>query len=927
MSLTTEASPTRRFEADSRSSGRTRTLARGVAIAGLLVTLLGVGIGQFMIATTQNSGAAGLAYLAGLTGFAVSLVAVRFLPKHESNEPANRVRSLIGRRLALGVGTVVFAVPPLVQVNSQDYYLFSFGAWVLSLVLILAASWPEGWSAPGVPHLSRGQFRRAAAYRGWAPIAGIVAVGGALRLVDLEGFPTGIHGDETEHALIVLSILERRGPDPFGPAFLGDPALHFYLDAPFLALLGPTVAGFRSFSALAGVATLLALYLLVKDVFNPRVALLATALLAGSALHINYSRLGMNVAQIPAMTCLSLWALWKAQESRRAVWWVSAGLLGGLSAYFAFGGSLVAPTLAVYLCYLLISRRDEWREWFRGGLLAAAGGLAALAPMLERMVGKPDTFTGHLSSRFIFNNWDHVAAAHKSPDVAAVLWGQLKANLLYFFQGVDAGPFFAFTGWPMVSPIVSPFVALGLLLMIARVNSRSHSLFGLWFWTVLIVGGVFTTNSPHSHRLLPALLPAMVGAALVLEWLAQQGPHILSPSLRPAFVIMAVLVPSAAAVGDNLMYFGRAADARPWEDVTAQGRYAATLGPGYRVFSLGAPSLYYAHSNTRFLAPRVEGDSLQNPGIGMPRAVGADKDVAFLVFPQMAIYTPMIHDAHPGASVEEYKGRGGRTVFTAIKVPAADVARWQGLTAQYGDHSSVEQDTGRLGAGAARHPTEARWVGSVYADRNGEYRFATSGIPAELLLDGTPIAQGRGVTLGIGWHALEIRGNLRDSQARLALSWQRPGQEMAIVEPRWLDVRPVSGTLLGRWSNDLGDEGERRDRVIGFRNLAQLSDRGSRVSHLWTGTLDTGVPGIYRFSVESNGNVELLVGGRTVLPGPTTGVGGGATNTITLAGGTHDFALRYDGRREGGMLELKWSPPGRQDFELVPPGAFGAVWP
>ena len=120
---------------------------------------------------------------------------------------------------------------------------------------------------------------------------------------------------------------------------LGIPARSYNLITAPIRIMALTTTAIRVFSALAGVATLPAFYLLMRRLFGIRPALIALALLAGSAVHINYSRLGLNVVQISLFTIVTLYCLRLGQESRRPFWWLSTGILAGLTVYFSFGGS------------------------------------------------------------------------------------------------------------------------------------------------------------------------------------------------------------------------------------------------------------------------------------------------------------------------------------------------------------------------------------------------------------------------------------------------------------------------------------------------------------------------------------------------------------------------------------------------------------
>ncbi|MCL5108287.1 MAG: glycosyltransferase family 39 protein [Chloroflexi bacterium] len=546
-------------------------------------------------------------------------------------------------------------------------------AWVASLLLAVLAVWPTGEPSRGWGR-TLGRLRAALRTREAAVMAALTLLGAGLRLYDLAGYPTGLNGDEAEFALLALDVLHGHGPYPFGTAFLGDSALYLYFQAPFLAVFGPTVAGIRVFGALAGVLTLPAFYLFMRRLFGRRPALLALALLAGSAAHVNFSRLALNVPQVPLLACLALYALWRALESRLAVWWLASGMLGAFAVYFHFGGRLLPLIVALYFVYLLVWHRRQWRAWLRGVAYCLLGGMLTLAPLGAYAARHPEDLIYHVNARLIFNIWPQVTATYGTDNLLAILGQQFALNVLGFVSVPDGtNLFYRFAETPLLAPLLAPFFLAGLALVLWRLRDGRYGLLVAWFWTFILVGTV-TNEPPQSHRLVTVLPPAIAGIALVLDALIAWAQRWRRPAVGRAVVSLALLVPLAAGAADNANYFGPAAAARPWEEVTLLGTYVSDLGPSYRVYVLGAPSVYYWHGDRRFLAPDVPGGDLDKPTPGELAALPRDRALVFLVYPWLEGTLPLIQQVYPDGRVEPVSGQAGRTVFTAYFVPPGPAA-------------------------------------------------------------------------------------------------------------------------------------------------------------------------------------------------------------------------------------------------------------
>ena len=364
-----------------------------------------------------------------------------------------------------------------------------------------------------------------------------------------------------------------------------------------------------------------------------------------AAVHIHFSRLGLNVPQIPLFALVSFWLLWRGYRTGRGVWYLLAGMVAGGAVYFHFSGRMLAPMLGAFMLYLLVRSRRITRAWMRDTALAALGALMAMGPIVVHSLGQWNRFTEHVGGRLIWNQWDRVVAQHQTSDPIAIVWTQIKINLLAFVSRQDASEFFTYTGAPMEMGLIAPLVILGLGLMLARLKDPRYALLAIWFWSLVILGGALTLDPPQFHRLHPALPAALIGAALALDWLIETWSRAPSVLARPVLVGLASLLIAVAGTIDVAWYFGPWAKAYPWADVTAQARTIAALGPGYQVFNAGRPFVFVAHGNTRYLAESVGPKDLGN-AIDLP-APPLARPLAVIVNPGLSHYLPLLKDAVP----------------------------------------------------------------------------------------------------------------------------------------------------------------------------------------------------------------------------------------------------------------------------------------
>jgi hypothetical protein len=193
----------------------------------------------------------------------------------------------------------------------------------------------------------------------------IVCLAFALRIV---GLGTAVHHliDEIHFSNAVMSM---RPPDttirlltPFNTvtAFTW---IYPYLQAWGVGLLGRNLEGLRLLSAVVGTLGIPALYLLARELFDRKTALLAALFLAVFPPHIQFSRIGLNNIADPLFGTLALAFLVRGFKYQRRADFAIAGAALGLTQYFYEGGRLLFPLLLfLSLAWLLLIKPRFFAE-------------------------------------------------------------------------------------------------------------------------------------------------------------------------------------------------------------------------------------------------------------------------------------------------------------------------------------------------------------------------------------------------------------------------------------------------------------------------------------------------------------------------------------------------------------------------------------
>jgi len=259
-------------------------------------------------------------------------------------------------------------------------------------------------------------------------------LGAFLRLYDLGGLPNYIDPDSAQNgftSMILSGELLERGEfrAVLSRWALGNEAAFLYVQGLFQRALGVGPLALRLPSALAGVATIYALYRLGAELFSRRLGLLAAALLAVSPWHIYLSRLPKRPILTPLFMTLALLFLARALRApsvrKGAPSLVACGLcLGlGLHGYEAF--RLVPLVVAAALVWHRLACRAPGRGAAELGVVAATAALVGL-PIILFALERPEVYFHHVSSAAL-------ASGGEAQSGVAAFISNARTALQYFF--------------------------------------------------------------------------------------------------------------------------------------------------------------------------------------------------------------------------------------------------------------------------------------------------------------------------------------------------------------------------------------------------------------------------------------------------------------------------------------------------------------
>ncbi len=192
----------------------------------------------------------------------------------------------------------------------------------------------------------------------------ILLVGFVVRLYSLDSLPIGLNQDEAFSGYEAYSLLTY-GTDSFGyknPVYLtawgsGMNAFGSYIAAFSFLIFGVSAASLRFPQALLSCISLIVFYLLLKEIFNKKTALIGTFLLAISPWHIMAARWALESNFNIYFLLFGLYFFIKGIKSKNNIHWIFASFMYGISLYtYAISYMVVPLTLGLFVLYILISK-------------------------------------------------------------------------------------------------------------------------------------------------------------------------------------------------------------------------------------------------------------------------------------------------------------------------------------------------------------------------------------------------------------------------------------------------------------------------------------------------------------------------------------------------------------------------------------------
>ncbi len=393
-------------------------------------------------------------------------------------------------------------------------------------------------------------------------LGAIILVAIFFRFYQIHQMPGGLFPDEAANGLDI-NLMQQGHLQPFYERGNGREALFFYMEWASTAIFGKGQWQMHVVASLVGVLSVLAVFFATKRIFSLdvldetdeagkkrsiNIALLASFLMAVSTWHVVLSRTAFRANLTPLFGALTIYFLlctYQAKTQKAKLWLaLLTGATFALGFYTYIAYRIMAPVLFMILFWPLLAAFKKGdlqftiKKYWKQFLLFVLAFLIVVFPLANYFYHNFDYFIGRSGQVSIFNqtlytvNGVRLTSKPTITVVLSVFTEVLKTTITGFFIHGDLNWRQNISGFAQLSPLVSPFFGIGLVLVCffgvwyffapaKRSKYWKYYLLTGWFWGMLLPELATAEGIPHGLRMAGAIAPVFIITAWVIYEFAQ----------------------------------------------------------------------------------------------------------------------------------------------------------------------------------------------------------------------------------------------------------------------------------------------------------------------------------------------------------------------------------------------------------------------
>ncbi|MCX6791729.1 MAG: glycosyltransferase family 39 protein [Candidatus Gottesmanbacteria bacterium] len=346
-----------------------------------------------------------------------------------------------------------------------------------------------------------------------------------FRLYKLSSIPFGLNNDTSWDATAAVDML-RGNLSPYLPyaaeGWRGEPIIRLPA-ALFTLILGRNPMTVRLASDMFGIATIIPLYLLLRLLFNKKIAWVSSFFVAISGWHITFSKVGWQAIAVPCFSTLTFYYFFKGIRSNNIKNYILSGIFlsGSLYTYIA---ARILPLFILCLCiHVIIVHSKQFTHYIRSLSVLIGTFIITSLPIIYYAFNNWPNYVSRASYLNIWTPMEH-------QKTLTPLFQNIQTALLLFTHNANGNDFFI--SEPLLDQPARLLFPLGVAIALWYFLKEKKKAYGFmlsWFIFALIPGIVST---PNGNRAIGTIPSVYFFSAIGLVWVISLITHFFRGSVQ-----------------------------------------------------------------------------------------------------------------------------------------------------------------------------------------------------------------------------------------------------------------------------------------------------------------------------------------------------------------------------------------------------------
>jgi len=428
------------------------------------------------------------------------------------------------------IGGTLFTILSL-QLNRGGYHWYSPWFWLGNLAIFLGIA--IGWDQQRGINFSPGLQRQDMLW-----LTGLLIFGFLIATYRLQGWPDQLMHDEGIFGSTARDVARGTFTLPiFAQGVDSYPILSTFWQAGVMKLFGINIWGWRFASVLPGVLSVVPLFLLVRDLFNRKLAVISSLALLTTPYFLVYARLGYTNIQPEFLVTLTLYLIHLGIRRTSHTFILLSSFIAGLGFYTYFSGRSAFVIAVLFIVLSWLNKRIKFRKLvYTLALFVFGAALVALPHILYGIQQNPAAMSYRIFLSF-FNSVTYAGSLYPLEELFAYM-PSIWLGEIEVFYNPKIYPILIFRGFtqtllayqkpgllwgghylacPLAGTIGAFFYFMGVVIAVRRLKQIRYQLVLLWFFTIITLLSALNTFPPREDHMVPILPALSILTALGIE--------------------------------------------------------------------------------------------------------------------------------------------------------------------------------------------------------------------------------------------------------------------------------------------------------------------------------------------------------------------------------------------------------------------------